>query len=438
MLACPMVAADIPTHPRTSMTNSADLLHSLKIDRSAPPPPASRKGLWIALAVVAALLLLAIAGWLWFGRDQGIEVRSADVLAIGNGGAASASVLDATGYVVARRMATVSAKVPGKVREVLIEEGQRVEPGQVIATLDPIDAEQQRTLSASQLQAARSQAAGVQAQLKEAEANAARLGALVGQKLVSRAQYEQAIAQRDSLRAQLATAQRNAQVAADGLRISAQGVDNTIVRAPFAGVVIAKAAQPGEIVSPMAAGGGFTRTGIGTIVDMDSLEVEVEVGEAFIGRVKPGMPTETVLNAYQDWKIPGKVIAIIPAADRGKATVKVRVGIDAKDARIVPDMGARVSFLEEAKPVQADVKPGVLVPAAAIVERDGKDVAFAIDGEAVQQRTLKLGRTLGDDREVLEGLNGGDAVVLDPPERLADGSRVRIAREEPASDTNNE
>ncbi len=438
MLACPMVAADIPMHPRTSMTNSADLLHSLKIDRSAPPPPASRKGLWIALAVVAALLLLAIAGWLWFGRDQGIEVRSADVLAIGNGGAASASVLDATGYVVARRMATVSAKVPGKVREVLIEEGQRVEPGQVIATLDPIDAEQQRTLSASQLQAARSQAAGVQAQLKEAEANAARLGALVGQKLVSRAQYEQAIAQRDSLRAQLATAQRNAQVAADGLRISAQGVDNTIVRAPFAGVVIAKAAQPGEIVSPMAAGGGFTRTGIGTIVDMDSLEVEVEVGEAFIGRVKPGMPTETVLNAYQDWKIPGKVIAIIPAADRGKATVKVRVGIDAKDARIVPDMGARVSFLEEAKPVQADVKPGVLVPAAAIVERDGKDVAFAIDGEAVQQRTLKLGRTLGDDREVLEGLNGGDAVVLDPPERLADGSRVRIAREEPASDTNNE
>ena len=420
------------------MNSSSDLLKSLKIDRSVPPPPTSHKGLWIGLGVAAVVVLGAGGAWLALGRDKGVEVQVADVLAIGNDGAASASVLDATGYVVARRMATVSAKVPGKVREVLIEEGQRVEPGQVIATLDPIDAEQQRTLSASQLQAARSQAAGVQAQLKEAEANAARLGALVGQKLVSRAQYEQAIAQRDSLRAQLATAQRNAQVAADGLRISAQGVDNTIVRAPFAGVVIAKAAQPGEIVSPMAAGGGFTRTGIGTIVDMDSLEVEVEVGEAFIGRVKPGMPTETVLNAYQDWKIPGKVIAIIPAADRGKATVKVRVGIDAKDARIVPDMGARVSFLEEAKPVQADVKPGVLVPAAAIVERDGKDVAFAIDGEAVQQRTLKLGRTLGDDREVLEGLNGGDAVVLDPPERLADGSRVRIAREEPASDTNNE
>ena len=420
------------------MNTSADLLKSLKIDRSAPPPQASRTGLWLALGAAGALLLGAI-GWFAFGRDPGIEVRTAEVVAIGNGGASSASVLDATGYVVARRMATVSAKIPGKVREVLIEEGQRVEAGQVIATLDPVDAEQQRMLSASQLQAARSQAIGVQAQLKEAEADAARLATLVGQKLVSRAQFDAAIARRDSLRAQAATAQRNAQVAADGLRISAQGVDNTIVRAPFAGVVIAKAAQPGEIVSPMAAGGGFTRTGIGTIVDMDSLEVEVEVGEAFIGRVQPGMRTETVLNAYQDWKIPGTVIAIIPAADRGKATVKVRVGMDAKDARIVPDMGARVGFLEDAKPAtQANAKPGVLVPAAAIVERDGKDVAFVVrDGKAAL-RTLQLGRTLGDDREVLEGLGGGDAVVLDPSERLVDGARVRLAREESASDTNNE
>ena len=414
------------------------MLKSLKIDRSAPPPPSSRKGLWIGLAVAGVVVLAAAGAWFALGRDKPLEVRTSEVVAIGNGGASSASVLDATGYVVARRMATVSAKITGKVREVLIEEGMRVEAGQVMATLDPVDADAQRDLANSQLAAAQSQIAGAQAQLKEAEANAARLSTLVAQKLVSRAQYDQAVASRDALRAQLATAQRNAQVARDSLHIASNGVDNTIVRAPFAGVVIAKAAQPGEIVSPLSAGGGYTRTGIGTIVDMESLEVEVEVGEAFIGRVKPGMPTDTVLNAYQDWKIPGKVIAIIPAADRGKATVKVRVGIDAKDARIVPDMGARVSFLEEAKPVQADVKPGVLVPAAAIVERDGKDVAFAIDGEAVQQRTLKLGRTLGDDREVLEGLNGGDAVVLDPPERLADGSRVRIAREEPASDTNNE
>ena len=404
------------------------MLKSLKIDRSAPPPPSSRKGLWIGLAVAGVVVLAAAGAWFALGRDKPLEVRTSEVVAIGNGGASSASVLDATGYVVARRMATVSAKITGKVREVLIEEGMRVEAGQVMATLDPIDADAQRRLYASQAEAARSQIGSVGAQLREAEANAQRLGSLVGQQLVSRAQYDQAIAQRDALRAQLAVAQRNAQVASEQLRVSDINLDHTVVRAPFDGVVIAKAAQPGEIVSPLSAGGGYTRTGIGTIVDMNSLEVEVEVGEAYIGRVKPGMRTETVLNAYQDWKIPGKVIAIIPAADRGKATVKVRVGLDAKgDPRIVPDMGARVGFLEEAKPAQPDAKPGVLAPANAIVQRGGKDVAFVVEGEQAMQRDVKLGRSLGDDREVLSGLSGGDAVVLDPPEQLADGARVKPA-----------
>ncbi len=418
-------------------TSNADLLKSLKIDRNAPPPPSSKRGLWIAISVVAVLLVLALAGWALFSRDKGAEVQISDVVAIGNGGG-SPSVLDATGYVVARRMATVSSKITGKVREILIEEGQQVEAGQVMATLDPVDANAQRTLSQAQVLAARSQINGVRVQLKDAENNAARLRALVGKQLVSRAQYDQAVSQRDVLRAQVATAERNAQVASDSLRIADNGVDNTIVRAPFAGVVIAKAAQPGEIVSPLSAGGGFTRTGIGTIVDMDSLEVEVEVGEAFIGRVKPGMVTETVLNAYQDWKIPGKVIAIIPAADRGKATVKVRVGIDAKDARIVPDMGARVSFLEEAKQVDTNAKPGVLAPAAAIVQRDGKDVVFIVDGEQARQRSVTLGRTLGDDREVLQGLAGGDQVILEPSDKLVDGASVRLARENTDADANNE
>ena len=196
------------------------------------------------------------------------------------------------------------------------------------------------------------------------------------------------------------------------LRISDIGVDNTVVRAPFAGVVTAKAAQPGEIVSPLSAGGGFTRTGIGTIVDMDSLEVEVEVGEAFIGRVQPKMPVEATLNAYPDWKIPAEVIAIIPAADRGKATVKVRIALKQKDPRIVPDMGVNVSFLESSKPAaaQAAAPRGVRVPADALAERDGGDVAFVVAGEdedQVEQRGVKPGRALGDDREVLAGLRGG-------------------------------
>ena len=413
------------------MNTSADLLKELRIDRkAAPPPPKSRRGLWIAVVAVLVLALLAIAGWFLFGRDQAIEVRTAPTAAIG-AGTASASVLDASGYVVARRMATVSAKITGKVKEVMIEEGQRVEEGQVLATLDPIDANAERSLYAAQLGAARSAATGTQAQLVEAEASATRLATLVQQQLVSRSQYDQAVAQRDSLRAQLVTAQRNAKVAADRLAIADNGVDNTVVRAPFAGVVIAKAAQPGEIISPLSAGGGFTRTGIGTIVDMDSLEVEVEVGEQFIGRVQPKMPIEAILNAYQDWKIPGEVIAIIPTADRGKATVKVRVALDTKDPRIVPDMGVKVSFLEAAKP--AGEKPkneGVRAPDAAISNRDGKDYAFVVtDEDTVEQRELRLGREMGDDRQVLQGLAAGESVVLDPPAELKEGMKVKMAEE---------
>lgn len=414
------------------MNTSADLLKELRIDRKAPPPPPSRRGLWTTLIVIAVIALLAIGGWLFLTRDKGLEVRTATAVAIGSGGA-SASVLDATGYVVARRTATVSAKITGRVREVLIEEGQRVEEGQVMATLDPISETADRTLASAQLSASQSDITRVQAQLKEAEVNASRLSTLVAQQLVSKSQYDQAVAQRDSLRAQLVTAQRNAKVASDQLAIANINLDYTVVRAPFAGIVTAKAAQPGEIVSPLSAGGGFTRTGIGTIVDMDSLEVEVDVGEAYIGRVQPKMSVEATLNAYPDWKIPAEVIAIIPAADRGKATVKVRIALKQKDPRIVPDMGVRVSFLEKAQPAEAQKPQGVRVPTGAIVQRDGRDVAFALkedDPTLVEQRDLKLGRAMGNDRQVLSGLTAGDTVVLDPPETLQDGGKVRMAEQE--------
>ena len=411
------------------MSTNADLLKSLKIDRNAAPPP-SRPGPWIAVAVVAVLAVAGAGAW-WMLRDTGTEVRTATAVPLSAGGGAAASVLDASGYVVARRMATVSSKITGRVREVLIEEGQKVAAGQVMATLDPIDADAQRALSAAQVGAAQSQSASVQARLTEAEANATRLQRLVGQQLVSRSQYEQAVAQRDALRAELVTARRNAQVAADSLRIADIGVGNTVVRAPFAGVVTAKAAQPGEIVSPLSAGGGFTRTGIGTIVDMDSLEVEVEVGESFIGRVKPKMPVEATLNAYPDWKIPAEVIAIIPAADRGKATVKVRVALKQKDARIVPDMGVRVRFLEPQQAGKAVAAPkGVRVPAAAIVERDGTTVAFVVGGDnTVRRATVTAAPANNDERRVSAGLQPGDTVVLDPPDALEDGAKVRVAVE---------
>jgi len=407
------------------MNASAELLKELRIDRrkGSAPPPSPRRGLWIVLAIVALLLLGAVA-WFVFGRERPIEVTTAPVVAIQQG-TASSSVLDASGYVVARRMATVSAKITGKVREVMIEEGMRVEEGQVMATLDPIDANAQRSLSASQLEAARSQLAGLQAQVAQADAEAGRLQKLVDQQLVSRSQFDLAMAQRDSLRAQLRTAQRNTKVASDSLAIADLGVDNNVVRAPFSGVVTAKAAQPGEIVSPLSAGGGFTRTGIGTIVDMDSLEIEVEVGEAFIGRVQPKMPVEATLNAYPEWKIPAEVIAIVPTADRGKATVKVRVALKVKDPRIVPEMGVRVSFLESAAPAQAAAPKGVRVPASALVEREQKTVAFVVgDDQRVQQVPVTVGVALNNDRQVTAGLSAGQQVVSNPPPELRDGSAV--------------
>jgi RND family efflux transporter MFP subunit len=414
---------------KTGMNNS-DLLKELRIDRSAPPPVApSRRGLWIGLAIAGALLVLALIGWAVFGREKAIEVQTANVTALDNGGG-SASVLDATGYVVARRMATVSAKITGKVREVLIEEGQRVEAGQIMATLDPIDADAQRNLAASQLDAARSQIGAVQAQLIEAEANANRMSDMVKQQLVSKAQYDLAIATRDALRAQLQTAQRNAQVASSGLRIADQGVDNTIVRAPFSGVVIAKAAQPGEIVSPLSAGGGFTRTGIGTIVDMDSLEVEVDVSEAYIGRVQPKMPVEAVLNAYPDWRIPAEVIAIIPTADRAKATVKVRIALKSRDPRIVPDMGVRVSFLEQPqdKPAVAQqTAPRTQVPAAALRKDGDQDIVFVLHDGKAERRAVRLGGNIGDSRQVLAGVSAGEQVITEAPDTLKEGDAVRVA-----------
>ncbi|HEV2606830.1 MAG TPA: efflux RND transporter periplasmic adaptor subunit [Xanthomonadaceae bacterium] len=408
------------------MDHPQNLLNELRIERNAPAPPRSWRWLWIVLAVL--VLSIAIGAGFWMLRgDASPQVHVATATAIG-GASGNASVLDATGYVTAHREATVSSKITGKVKEVFIEEGQHVDAGFVMATLDPIDANAQRSLAQSQVAAARSQVDSMQAQLKSAQADAARMQEMAVKKLISRQQLDQAVALRDNLHAQVEAAQHNVQVATDNAHIAELGVDNTIVRAPFAGVIIAKSAQAGEIVSPLSAGGGFTRTGIGTIVDMDSLEIEVDVNEAYIGRVQSKMPVEAVLNAYPDWKIPAEVIAIIPTADRAKATVKVRIALKSKDPRIVPDMGVRVSFLEIAPTAAVPKEEGVRVPTTAIVQRDGKSVAFEVDDKGkVGQRTLNLGRSMGDDRQVLSGLGAGDSVVIDPPPALADGAHVRIA-----------
>ncbi|MFC4727726.1 efflux RND transporter periplasmic adaptor subunit [Coralloluteibacterium thermophilus] len=407
------------------MSASPDLLKELRIERRAPAPvpPSPRRWPWLLGAAVVVLAAL----WLAFGREAPVTVRTAQAQAVSAPGAAGgASVLDATGYVTARRQATVSAKITGKVEDVLIEEGQYVEEGQILARLEPIDAEAQQALARAQLASARTQVDQARAQLALAEKTLVRSRDLAGRGLVAQAQLDQAEAERDALAAQLAAAERNVEVAQESMRVAEIGVENTVVRAPFSGVITVKAAQPGEIVSPMSAGGGFTRTGIGTVVDMDSLEVQVDVGEAFIGRVQPEQRVAATLNAYPDWRIPGSVIAIVPTADRSKATVKVRIRLDERDARIVPDMGVRVSFLE-AEPADgaAEVPRGVRVPGNAIVGRDGRELVYVVRDERVAERAVQAEPARGGQRVVTSGLAIGERVVVAPPQELSDGARVR-------------
>ena len=409
--------------------NNPDLLNQLRIDRSAAPAPRHSGGRWPLVLGAAAVLLVAAGAW-WGLREDALPVKTATASPEATGVAASGrSVLDASGYVTARRIATVSSKVTGKVLEVLIEEGQKVKEGDVLARLEPTDADAQRDLSAAQLEAARSNVAGIAAQLKLADQNLGRTRDLAGRKLVAAAALDQAQAERDALAAQLQSARSNLQVAVEALALSDIGVDNTVVRAPFDGVITVKAAQPGEIISPMSAGGGFTRTGIGTVVDMDSLEIQVDVNEAFIGRVKPKQKVEAVLNAYPDWRIPAEVIAIVPTADRSKATVKVRIAFREKDDRVVPDMGVRVSFLEEAPPATTDAPAitGVTVPADAVVQRDGRTVVFVVNEGLAGQRVVEAGDVRDGQRRILRGLAVGEAVVLAPPAELTDGGKVAVA-----------
>jgi RND family efflux transporter MFP subunit len=407
--------------------DNAELLKELRIERHQREDHGRNPGrwLWIGGAIVVLLLLLGGAAQLFFGH-RAVTVQTAIAVAPSAGSEAGA-VLQATGYITARRQATVSAQITGTLTAVLIEEGDHVTRGQVLARLDDSGYKANLAAAKAQADAAHAQVAQVQAQLTQGSHDAARLDSLAARGLVSKQAAEQARTQVDSLRAQLKAQQQQARAADAQAAVAQVNFDYCVVRAPFSGVVTTKDAQVGEILSPLSAGGGFTRTGVGTIVDMDSLEIDVDVNEAYIGRVKPGMPADAVLDAYPDWKIPAHVVAIVPTADRGKATIKVRVALEKKDARVVPDMGARVSFLEEKTKASASVPQGVLVPATAIVQRDGHSVVFVLDGNQVRQRSVNpAAQSYGDLRLLPAAVKPGDSVVVSPPAELHDGSDVQI------------
>jgi RND family efflux transporter MFP subunit len=422
------LAAPQPNNPPTAATDKGALLHQLRIDRGAPEQPEeTRRWPWIAGGVLILVLIAAGVGLLR-SKQAAVAVHTAMAQPMTSGGP-SASVLDATGYVTARREATVSAQITGTLTEVLIEEGDHVKLGQVLARLEETSQRAALAQAEAQLHSAQALLVQFQAQLSQDQRDVKRAEDLVLRKLVSEQAVEQARTLVETQAAQLEGQRKQIELAAANVRSARVQLEYCTIHAPFTGVVIAKAAQVGEIVSPFSAGGGFTRTGIGTLVDMDSLEIEVDVNEAYINRVQPRQPVDSVLNAYPDWKIPSHVIAIIPTADRSKATVKVRIGIDNKDDRIVPDMGVRVSFLEEKKPVVADARPpiGVLVPAAALRREGDKDVLFVLKDQKAQRRTVTLGGAFGNSRQVESGVSPGEAVIVDAPAELQDDATVSAA-----------
>lgn len=406
------------------MKNAA-LLSELRLDPDHRDQDRGRR-FWPWILVGILLLTIAGGGYWYLSHKKAIAVETviARPISISEN---NITVLDATGYVTARRMSTVSAKITGKLREVLIEEGDRVKQGQVLARLDDTEAEARLGVARAQVVAARARLGELQAQMEQAHRDLDRQQNLREYGLTTQELLDNAKTQVVSLEAQIKAQDSQIRVAEAQLRVDEVAYEDTVIRAPFSGVVIAKAAQPGEMVSPISAGGGYTRTGIGTIVDMDSLEIEVDVNEAYINRVTPEQPVEAVLDAYPDWKMPGEVIAIIPAADRSKATVKVRIGLKEKDSRIVPDMGVKVSFLEEqGAPQSSKTVSGVLVPAKSIVQLDGKSIVFIVKGGLVESRSIKSGGNSGGKRVVERGIEAGETIIVDPPANLNDGMRVII------------
>jgi RND family efflux transporter MFP subunit len=339
---------------------------------------------------------------------------------------AQASVLNASGYVTARRRATVSSKVTGRVIEVNVEEGMQVRQGQVLARLDDSTLGAALALSRAQLEAARQAIPETEVRLEEARINLRRREQLRKDGLTTPADIDQAQAEVNSLLARISSMREQVNVAERQVAVQQAALDDTIIRAPFSGVAISKDAQPGEMVSPVSAGGGFTRTGIGTIVDMRSLEIEVDVNESYINRVTPDQPVTATLDAYPDWQIPGKVITTVPTADRQKATVLVRIAFNQLDPRILPDMGVKVTFLREADALAPVAQAVTLVPKGAVREENGARYAFVVQQDTVERRAIQTGGTDGDRVEVIAGLKGGERVVVAPPPELAEGMPIII------------
>lgn len=406
------------------MPDASEKISQLKIDRERAGV-ASRSR--ILPAVILGVVAIAVAWWVFFASGSGVAVVVTDTARRPPSAAAANSVLDASGYVVARRQATVSSKVTGKVVEVFVEEGMRVEKDQVVALLDDTTQQAQLSLAMAQAASARATLDEIEAQLRNARLERDRFRDLAARNLTSAASLDQAEANFDQLAARLEAGHKNVKVAEQNVALATDALSNMTIRAPFAGMVVSKDAQPGEMISPVSAGGGFTRTGICTIIDTDSLEIEVDVNEAYIQRVRAGQGVVATLDAYADWRIPAEVIAIVPTADRQKATVKVRIGFLERDARVLRDMGVKVAFLGADDPGGAGQDtPGVMIAGEALrADADGDYVWLVRDG-AVQRQPVQIsGARERAQILVVNGLSIGDTIVRTSEAPLVAGQTIK-------------
>jgi RND family efflux transporter MFP subunit len=398
-------------------------LSDLKIDQQARSSDGGGRRLMLIAA--ATLVTIAVIVILLVVRNSVATVEVAIARPAPTDGAAT--ILNASGYVEPRRKATVAAKITGRVTEVLVDEGMVVEKGQILARLDDSDARRRYEATRADRDVARAAIEELEVNLADAERTLRRTNELRAQGVASVQDLDSATAVVDAIQAKLNLARASLDAAEARLAVAAQDLENYTIRAPFAGIAVSKDAQPGEMVSPVSAGGGFTRTGISTIVDMTSLEIEVDVNESHIAKVHPGQPADAVLDAYPKWHIPATVRTIIPTADRQKATVKVRLTFDELDPRILPDMGVKVAFREVVDEGQSSSTPAQsIIPQHAVKYDGGQPVVFVIEDGTVDRRTVSVGRPVGTDIEIMAGVTSGDRVVVSDLEGLSDGQKVRV------------
>jgi len=414
----------------TKMVTREDLpahdLGSLRIHEGQRKGGRVGKGLAIFFGL---LIILAGAGTGIYALLNSKPVVEVAVARRAEGPASREALLNATGYVTPRRRATIAAKITGRVTGVFFDEGTHVHSGQLLATLDDADARRALETAGSDSTSAKAAITDYEVQLKNAQILLHRTEELQKAGVQPQEQLDNARTAAESLQAKIDLAKAQANAAEARIREAQQAVDNCTIRAPFDGIVVSKDAQVGEMVSPISAGGGFTRTGIATIVDMNSNEIEVDVNEAYITRVKPGQQVTAILDAYPDWEIPSRVRTIIPSADRQKATVKVRISFIQLDPRILPDMGIKVTFLGDAPSTKdATPAPAILIPQVAVRDENGKKIVYLLKSDKTERRAVTLGGNRGNDTEVMAGVAVGDTVVVNGPADLHDGQNVQIKK----------